>query len=101
MEFLPICGALDLYHHFATKANVLFGDGDGVPSEATPSTLFNTGTGISKFELSLVFPLLKLHQCAHLTQFMFNSARAGRDNVDVSQRKSDLTVQNFEKTTSV
>lgn len=28
---------------------------------------------------------------------MFNSSGACGDNVDVSQRKSDLTVQNFEK----
>jgi hypothetical protein len=92
VEFLPICRALNLQHDFASKANVFFGDGDGVPSEAAPPPLLDTGTGISEFELSLVFPLLKLHQCMHVTQFMFNSAWACGDNVDVSQRKSDLTV---------
>jgi hypothetical protein len=32
-----------------------------------------------------------------MTQLMFNSAWVGGDNVDGSQRKSDLTVQNFKK----
>jgi hypothetical protein len=97
VEFLPICRALNLQHDFASKANLLFGDRDGVPSEATPPPLLNTGTSISEFKLSLVFPLLKLHQCTHMTQLMFNSAWVGGDNVDGSQRKSDLTVQNFKK----
>jgi hypothetical protein len=82
VEFLPICRALNLQHDFASKANVLFDDRDGVPSEAAPPPLLNTGTSISKFELSLVFPLLKLHQSAHVTQFMFNRARVGWGNVD-------------------
>ena len=48
------------------KADVFLGDGDGVPSQATPTALFDAGTGVFEFELRLVFLLLKLHECTYM-----------------------------------
>ena len=42
--------------------------------------------------------MLKLHECTHAAQLFFNSARVGRDNVEVGQRNRDLTAPNFEIT---
>jgi hypothetical protein len=58
--------ALQLQHHLAAKTNVLLGDGDGVPGQATPTALFDAGTGVFELELRLVFLLLQLHEGAHM-----------------------------------
>jgi hypothetical protein len=48
------------------------GDGDGVPSQATPTPLFDAGTGVFELELRLVFLLLQLHEGAHMAQLVLN-----------------------------
>ena len=60
--------------------------------------LLNAGLGVFKFELRQVFLSLKLHECAHVAQLFFNSARVGGDKVEVGQRNRDLTAPNFETT---
>jgi hypothetical protein len=68
-------------------------DGDGVPSQATPTALFDAGTGVFELELRLVFLLLQLHEDAYMAQLMLNvtfkSARGGEGGVLVSQREWD------------
>ena len=67
VEVLPTGRALQLKHPLATKSDLFVGDGDGVPGQATPSALLDAGTGIFEFELCLVFLLLKLHECTHMS----------------------------------
>ena len=96
MQALLAGGAFELQQHFAAKADVFFGDGDGIPGEATLLALLDAGLGIFEFELRQVFLLLKLHEGPHAAQLFFNSIRVGADKVEVGQRDRDLTAPNFE-----
>ncbi len=72
MQILPMRRALQLLHHLAAKPNVFLGDGDGVPSQTTPTALFDAGTGVFELELRLVFLLLQLHEGTHMAQLTLN-----------------------------
>ena len=67
VQVLSMHRPLQLQHHLAAKANVFLGDVDGVPSQATPTPLFDAGSGVFELELRLVFLLLQLHEGAHMT----------------------------------
>ena len=58
--------ALQFQQHFAAKADVFLGDGDGIPGEAAPLALLDAGLGIFEFKLRRVFLLLKLHERPHM-----------------------------------
>ena len=53
---------LQLQHYLATKPDIFVSDGDGVPGQAAPTALLDTGAGIFEFEIRLVFLLLQLHE---------------------------------------
>ena len=66
MQVLPMRRALQLQHDLAAKTDVFLGNGDGVPSQATPTAFLDAGTGIFEYELCLVFLLFKLHEFTHM-----------------------------------
>lgn len=88
VQALLACGAFQLQHQLAAKADVFLGDGDGVPSEAAPLPLRDTGLGILEFELRQVFLLLQLHEGVHATQ-LFNGGDRGGSEVEVGQGNKD------------
>ena len=50
VQALLACGAFQLQHHFAAKADVFLGDGNGVPGKATPLALLDASLGTFEFE---------------------------------------------------